>query len=35
MGKDLNNAMDSTEGDNQYDEAAKGYLETKRFCPIF
>lgn len=23
MGKDLNNAMDSTEGNNQYDEACK------------
>ena len=29
MGKDLNNAMDSTEGDNQYDEAAKRILGNK------
>ena len=29
MGKDLNNAMDSTEGNNQYDEAAKRILGNK------
>ena len=29
MGNDLNNAMDSTEGNNQYDEAAKRILGNK------
>ena len=29
MGNDLNNSMDSTEGNNQYDEAAKRILGNK------